>query len=675
MSDQNKTRAELLQELGQLRQKLASLEASQHVRKQAEEELRMNGKRYYGLFENVPISLWEEDWAAVKTYVDDLRRNGIVDLRGYFENNPEVVQRCVEMVRIVDVNRATLKLYQAESKHDLMKGLNQIFREETYDVFGEQLIALAEGHTRFESERLTRTLRGDDRYVYLTLSVAPGHEDTWSRVLLSLSDITKRKQMEEKLKSSREYLERLNDSLQEVIFTVKMPERIIGYVNRSVKDVFGYEAEECLGKTTEFLYPTKKEYQSFGDKLKKTIEERRDSLHTEHSLRRKNGEVFPAEITITFFKEDSNVTQVISILRDVTKRKQGEEALRLSEARLAEAQRIAHLGNWDWDIVKNKLLWSDEIYRIFGLTPQQFGATYEAFLNSVHPEDREFVAQSVSQALYEGKPYNIDHRIVWPDGSVRVVHEKAEVTFNETGKPTRMIGTVHDITQLKLAEEELRALSHRLVQIQEEDRRAIARELHDQVGQSLTVLSLLLDKAVRLPPGDVASNLSEAQALVSELMGQVRDLSLDLRPGMLDDLGLLPTLLWHFDRYTAKTQVQVNFRHSGLQKRIPQEVSTAAYRIVQEALTNVVRHAKVSEVAVAVWVDQDTLWIRIEDKGIGFDQGALPPGSSIGLYGMRERARSLSGGLIIESKQGIGTIITARLLLSGNRGAHEGQRE
>jgi signal transduction histidine kinase len=155
----------------------------------------------------------------------------------------------------------------------------------------------------------------------------------------------------------------------------------------------------------------------------------------------------------------------------------------------------------------------------------------------------------------------------------------------------------------------------------------------------------------------------------------VRDLSLDLRPGMLDDLGLLPTLLWHFDRYTAKTQVQVNFRHSGLQKRIPQEVSTAAYRIVQEALTNVVRHAKVNEVAVAVWVDQDTLWIRIEDKGIGFDQGALPPGSSIGLYGMRERARSLSGELIIESKQGIGTIIIARLPLPGNRGAYEGQRE
>jgi PAS domain S-box-containing protein len=117
-----------------------------------------------------------------------------------------------------------------------------------------------------------------------------------------------------------------------------------------------------------------------------------------------------------------------------------------------EAERIAHLGNWDWDIVKDKLLWSDEIYRIFGLTPQQFGATYEAFLSYVHAEDREFVEHSVSEALYEGRPYNLDHRIVWPDGSVRVVHEKAEVSFDKNGKPVRMIGTVHDITEIKRAE-------------------------------------------------------------------------------------------------------------------------------------------------------------------------------------------------------------------------------
>jgi PAS domain S-box-containing protein len=663
MKDENKTKAEPVQEL------------SEHIRNNAGEELMMSRERYRSLFENVPISLWEEDFSAVKMYLDKLQKRGVRDFRKHFENNPEDVASCVQMVRVVDVNQATLKLYQAESKHDLMRGLNQIFREETYDVFREQLIALAENRTGFESERLTRTLRGDDRYVYLTLSVAPGHEDTWSRVLLSISDITERKQAEKELKSSHEYLQKLNDSLQEVIFTIKMPERKIVYVNRSVKQVFGYKAEGCIGKTTEFLYPTKKEYRSFGDKLKKTIEERKDSLHTEHLLKRRNGEIFPAEITTTFFKENGKITQVISIVRDITKRKQGEEELRLSEARLVEAQRIAHLGNWDWDIVKDKLQWSDEIYRIFGLTTQQFGATYEAFLSYVHPDDREFVEHTLNDALYGRRPYNFDHRIVWPDGSVRVLHQKAEAYFNKNGKAVRMIGTVHDITELKRAEEELRALSQRLVQIQEEERRAVANELHDQIGQSLTVLRLLLDKTVRLPPENVASNLGEAKALVNELMGQVHDLSLDLRPGMLDDLGLLPTLLWHFDRFTTKTQVQVNFKHSGLQKRFTQEVRTAAYRIVQEALTNVVRHAKVNEVTITAWVDQDTLWIRIEDRGTGFDPGALPVGASGGLYGMSERARSLGGELTIESRPYTGTTITAQLPFSENSGPCDGKTE
>jgi PAS domain S-box-containing protein len=630
-------------------------------RKKTTEDLKAARDRYRSLFENVPISLWEEDFSSVKTYLDDLQSKGIEHFREYFEDNPQEVASCVAMVRITDVNQSALKLCEAASKGELLRGLSQIFTEDTYDAFREQLIALAEGETSFERERLIRTLKGDDKYVHLTLSVAPGYEHTWERVLLSMTDITTRKRAEEELRSNHEYLERLNNSLQEVIFRVKLPERTIAYVNHTIKSIFGYEEDECLGKTTEFLYPSRKDYLSFGKLLENTMMEKKEALHTELSMRRKTSELFPAEVTTTFLREDNKITGVISILRDVTRRRRAEDGLRLSEARLTEAQRIAHLGNWDWDVVTNELLWSDEIYRIFGLTPQQFGVTYEAFLNSVHPEDREFVERSVNEALYEGRPYDINHRIILPDGAVRIVHEKGEVTLDDSGKPLRMLGTVHDITEIKRAEEELRTLSRRLVQIQEEERRAIARELHDEVGQSLTVLKLLLDRTKRIPPENIESTLAEAEALVNGLMAQVRNLSLDLRPGMLDDLGLLPTLLWHFDNFTAKTQIKVNFKHSGLQIRFPPEVRVAAYRIAQEALTNVVRHANVPEVDVAVWFDQKMLWIRIEDKGNGFDTTAISPGTSGGLFGMHERARSLDGELTVDSALGMGTTIIARL--------------
>ncbi|HZX36274.1 MAG TPA: EAL domain-containing protein [Thermodesulfobacteriota bacterium] len=130
-----------------------------------------------------------------------------------------------------------------------------------------------------------------------------------------------------------------------------------------------------------------------------------------------------------------------------------------SEKSLSEAQRIARLGNWDWDIVKNELSWSDEIYRIFGLKPHEFGATYEAFLNAVHPDDRKVVVDSVNFAIYERKPYSIDHRVVRPDGSVKVVHEQGEVMLDGGGRAIRMIGTVQDVTEQRQAEVELKRLS------------------------------------------------------------------------------------------------------------------------------------------------------------------------------------------------------------------------
>jgi PAS domain S-box-containing protein len=355
------------------------------------------------------------------------------------------------------------------------------------------------------------------------------------------------------------------------------------------------------------------------------------------------------------------------LMAEITDRERTQKQLEKSEARLAQAERIAHLGNWDWNIETNDLAWSDEIYRVFGLTPQQFGATYNAFLSYVHPEDRAFVEQSVNEALYQGKPYSIDHRIVLPSGLERLVHEEGEVTYDESGKPVRMLGTVLDITQHKRVEEELRALSHRLVRIQEEERRAIARELHDEIGQSLTVLRLMLERIAHSPKKGSGSILDEAQSVIKEVMMRVRKLSLELQPRMLDDLGLLPALLWHFERYSAQTQIHTNFQHSGLQRHLPQEVNTAAYRIVQEALTNVARYAEVNEVTIRAWANNDTLCLQIEDDGRGFDPATLANGSSSGLFGMRERALALGGKLTVESAPGKGTQVTAELPISDAR--------
>jgi PAS domain S-box-containing protein len=232
-----------------------------------------------------------------------------------------------------------------------------------------------------------------------------------------------------------------------------------------------------------------------------------------------------------------------------------------------------------------------------------------------------------------------------------------EILVKEIGERRRAEDAIRDYA------ERLKLLSRRLMEVQEVERRNIARELHDEIGQMLTGLKLTLEMCARLPADRIGASLAQAQMLVNELMAQARKLSLDLRPGMLDDFGLLPTLLWHIEHYTAQTRVRVIFRHSGIEgRRFAPEVETAAYRIAQEALTNVARHAGVDQATVRVWADRHALNLQIEDQGNGFDPDAVvAAGDTSGLAGMRERAMLLGGQLTIESRAGAGTSLTAEL--------------
>ncbi|MGZ3747978.1 MAG: PAS domain S-box protein, partial [Pseudobdellovibrionaceae bacterium] len=170
-------------------------------------------------------------------------------------------------------------------------------------------------------------------------------------------------------------------------------------------------------------------------------------------------------LTKPFTKEElqfrvKNLLRLLQIqkklIQERAERQQVEEVFRRQEFQFKEAQRIARFGSWDWDIVRNKLSWSDEVYRIFGLSPQQFPATYEAFLSYVHPEDREKVHECVQKALYDKKPYKLQHRVVRPDGTEKVVVEAAEVQFSAEGHPLTMVGTVYDISEQEAVRQRLK---------------------------------------------------------------------------------------------------------------------------------------------------------------------------------------------------------------------------
>jgi len=222
-------------------------------------------------------------------------------------------------------------------------------------------------------------------------------------------------------------------------------------INRASLDLIGTTAEKVIGRRChEVVHGTR-------TPIDNCPTARMFVSRTREESEVQVGEKWYRVVADPVFAENGEIDGIVHVMSDITERKRTEDALWESRHQLVEAQRIAHLGTWDWDMMSNELTWSDETYRIFGIQPDEFGASYEAFRDAVHPGDREAVMKAVNEALADpGKTYSIEHRIVTPDGVQRIVHEQGEVTFAADGNPVRMLGTVLNITERKKTEEALR---------------------------------------------------------------------------------------------------------------------------------------------------------------------------------------------------------------------------
>ena len=404
---------QLLRRLAELRARIALLEAREAERQEREKTLQEREELYRRLFENSPTSLWVEDLSALKVYTDNLRASGVKDLRMHFERHPEALRQCASMVKVLDVNRITLALYQGRSKEEFPGDLSAFLGEGSYDAFRELIICLSEGKEMSEAEAVNRTMTGDRMDIVLRWSILPGHEETWSRVLVSVIDITERKRAE-------------------------------------------------------------------------------------------------------------------AALRDYTER--------------------------------------------------------------------------------------------------------------------------------------LRVLGSRIEEIQEIGRKQIARVLHDQVGQNLTALGIYLNILRSKLPAEweakVVDQLDDSLRLLEETMQCVRDVMAELRPLVLDEYGLVAALRWYAERFSKRTGMSSLMVDGCPTTRLSPLAEMALFRIAQEALTNVSKHAQAGQVTIQVEPLGDGVCMTIADNGIGFEfdaryEFAGEPGW--GLMTMRERAESVGGRLRVESKPGQGT--------------------
>lgn len=223
------------------------------------------------------------------------------------------------------------------------------------------------------------------------------------------------------------------------------------------------------------------------------------------------------------------------------------------------------------------------------------------------------------------------------------------------------LSMVQDITDRRNSEVALKKLNGRVLAAQEQERRFLARELHDEVGQVLTAVSLNLETLRAVAPPDAQAAIEDSTAVVAEAIRQVRSLSLDLRPPMLDDFGLAPAVKWFIDQQNKRAGLPINADIPENLPRLPTEHEAGCYRIIQEAVTNALRHAKPGRIDVTVTRDAGAVTLAVTDDGYGFDPAAS--GTGFGLAGMRERAALMGGSLRVQSEYGNGTTVTARVPL------------
>ncbi|HYK12080.1 MAG TPA: PAS domain-containing protein [Gemmatimonadales bacterium] len=358
------------------------------------------------------------------------------------------------------------------------------------------------------------------------------------------------------------------------------------------------------------------------------------------------------------------ITGAVIVNEDVTERLRAVETLRKTERLLVDAERLGQTGGWEQDLITGEIINTAANSRLFFGEDRTKGDRLEDYAEVLHPDDRDWVMTRRQQVLAGTGSPDIEYRVIWPDGSVHWIFGRATVVRDEAGKPLRIYGTNADVTERKLAEEELgrrarqlESLSRRLIEAQEAERRAVARELHDDFGQVLTALKLNLQ---RKAPDD-----PESIALVDGALARMRDLAQDLRPPLLDEVGLAASLSWYVDREATRAGLAFRLDLTPLPERPPVAVEMTCFRVAQEALTNIIRHAKAHTVDVELRPVEGGVSLVIRDDGQGFDVPAArrraAQGMSQGLTSMQERVALAGGTLEIESTLGAGTTVRARV--------------
>jgi PAS domain S-box-containing protein len=473
-------------------------------------------------------------------------------------------------------------------------------------------------------------------------------------------DITDRKLAEERL---REY-EKAVEGSEEMIAVIDREYRYL-IANRKFLKLRNMTKEQVVGRLADEVLNGG----VFEAGVKKKLDECFRGNVVRYEMKYTYPELGERDVFVSYFpiEGDTGIDRVACILQDITDRKRTEEALRKSEERFRLAALAGKMYAYEWDVATDRVMRSEEHVNVLGFSDQAKQLTRQQLLARVHPDDRALFIGSVDQITPENPTTQISYRMVRPDGSVVWLEKSARAFFDEQGRMLRVIGMVADITERKRAEEVLESVSRRLIDAQEQERTRIARELHDDIGQRLALLTIgLVELQQNSPdlPAEVRNRMGELQKQTSEIATDIQSLSHELHSSKLQYLGIVVAMRSFCKEFGEQQKVEIDFEIHDLPSPLSPDISLCFFRVLQEALHNAAKHSRVRHFEVRLWGTSGEIHLTVRDSGAGFDTDAARKGRGLGLTSMQERLKLVDGELSIDSHLKGGTTIHARVPLS-----------
>ena len=510
------------------------------------------------------------------------------------------------------------------------------------------------------------TIKGNSKQYYSISSSKLSKAGYQLGKMYLIKDISYKIKSEEELKTKQELLEKAQVISKTGNWVEDFTTNTLTF-SKNCKKLLGFD-ENAIINNDMFWKRVHPEDKIWLKPLWKELEKKGRSNKQVYRIILESGTIRYIEEQAEIIFVKGEIAKTTGTVQDVTESYLAKRELEISETRLKEAQEVAQLGSFDYDLLDEKVVWSDELYRIYGLEKDNYNPSNKGFFNLVHQNDRKMIRDIIDEAIRNHILLEYDHRLIRSDNfDVRIMHCRAKITYNDINQPIRIAGTSQDVTNIRKAQEEvkssreqLRKLASHLQRAQEKERARISREIHDELGQELTGIKMdisWLSKFLKKPEVKVQDRINSLNNLIDTTINSVRRISSELRPGVLDDLGLISAIEWYVEEFQNRTKINCNLKLNEIKTDIGSEFSTTLYRIVQESLTNVARHSKASKVSIFLIPEAYKLKLIIEDNGIGINNDIINYEKSLGILGMEERVNILGGTFSILGSKTKGTTI------------------